>query len=50
LDDVVERRARFQNEVVIASHFSTRYNDARIQRLVARALPDMLGGRLNLWI
>ncbi len=50
LDDVVERRERFHNEVVIASHFSTRYNDARVQRLVARALPDMLGGRLNLWL
>src|SRR5277367_3275082 len=42
LDDIVDRRARFQNELVIASHFSTRYNDARITRLVHRALPDML--------
>jgi ribonuclease Z len=50
LDDIVERRARFHNELIIASHFSTRYNDARIQRLVARALPDMLDGRLTLWL
>ena len=50
LDDVVERRDRFHNELVIASHFSTRYTDARIQRLVARAMPDMLGGRLALWL
>ncbi len=50
LDDIVERQARFKNELVIASHFSTRYNDARITRLVHRALPDMLGGRLKLWL
>ena len=50
LDDIVERRERFKNQRVIASHFSTRYNDARIQRLVSRALPDMLGNRLTLWL
>jgi ribonuclease Z len=50
LDDVVERRDRFHNELVIASHFSTRYNDARIRRLVGRAMPDMLDGRLTLWL
>jgi len=50
LDDLVERRERFQNELVIASHFSTRYAPSRIRRLVERALPDMLGGRLELWI
>jgi ribonuclease Z len=50
LDDVVERRGRFQNEVVIASHFSTRYNHKRIRDLVERALPDLLDGRLQLWL
>jgi hypothetical protein len=35
--------------VVIAAHFSTRYTDDRIRRIVARKLPDMLGGRLHLW-
>lgn len=50
LDDVVERRARFKNELIIASHFSTRYNSKRIRDLVARALPDMLGQRLELWL
>jgi len=50
LDDIVERRARFQNELVIASHFSTRYNRKRISDLVERALPDMLDGRLHLWL
>jgi ribonuclease Z len=50
LDDIVERRERFENEMIIASHFSTRYVDNRIRRLVERALPDMLGGRLQLWL
>ena len=50
LDDIVERRDRFKNELVIASHFSTRYQIRRIRELVERALPDMLGGRLHLWL
>jgi ribonuclease Z len=50
LDDVVERRDRFHNEVVVASHFSTRYPSKRIKDLVARALPDALQGRLHLWL
>jgi ribonuclease Z len=50
LDDIAERQGRFQNEVIIASHFSTRYSSKRIRDLVARALPDSLGGRLQLWL
>jgi len=50
LDDFLERRARFKNEIVIASHFSTRYSNKRIRDLVARKLPDMLEGRLHLWL
>ncbi len=50
LDDIIERRDRFKNELIIASHFSTRYLDGRIRRLVERSLPDMLGGRLKLWL
>jgi ribonuclease Z len=50
LDDIVERRGRFRNELIIASHFSTRYNGKRIRDTVARALPDMLDGRLQLWL
>jgi ribonuclease Z len=50
LDDIVERRERFENELIIASHFSTRYNGKRIRDLVGQAIPDMLGGRLHLWL
>ena len=50
LDDFVERRERFQNELIIASHLSTRYHTNAVRRQVERAVPDMLGGRLKLWL
>jgi ribonuclease Z len=50
LDDFVERRDRFHNERVIAAHFSTRYHARQIRSFVERALPDMLAGRLYLWL
>ena len=50
LDDVLERRDRFHNELIIASHFSTRYSRKRIAHLVERAVPDMFDGRLHLWL
>lgn len=50
LDDLVERRERFQNELVIAAHLSTRYHPNAVKELVAKAIPDMLGGRLQLWL
>jgi ribonuclease Z len=49
LDDVVERREKFRNGVVIASHFSTRCPDREIKRIVTKRLPDMLAGKLVLW-
>jgi ribonuclease Z len=50
LDDLLDRRERFRNELVIASHFSTRYHPDQVRQCVAKALPDMLDGRLHLWI
>lgn len=50
LDDIVQRRDRFENEQVILAHFSTRYHARQVRALVEKALPDMLGGRLQLWI
>jgi ribonuclease Z len=50
LDDFVERRDRFNNELVIAAHLSTRYHAATVERMVRKALPDMLDGRLMLWM
>ena len=50
LDDLLERRDRFKNELVIASHFSTRYQPRQVQHFVRKALPDMLDDRLKLWL
>lgn len=50
LDDIVARTEKFQNEVIIASHFSTRYTSREVRRLVDKKLPELLGGRLHLWI
>jgi ribonuclease Z len=50
LDDFIERRDRFQNELIIASHFSTRYHSKRVRAIVEKELPDMLDGRLHLWL
>ncbi len=50
LDDFLERRGQFRNELIIASHFSTRYHPNQIRECVSKALPDMLDGRLHLWL
>jgi len=50
LDDFVDRRDRFQNELVIASHLSTRYHPNAVRRMVEKALPGMLDDRLKLWL
>ena len=50
LDDFLARRERFENELIIAAHFSTRYSDAQVRRWVEKTLPDMLDGRLRLWL
>jgi ribonuclease Z len=50
LDDFVERRDRFQNERIIAAHFSTRCNEEQIRRMVEKTFPDLLDGRLHLWL
>jgi ribonuclease Z len=50
LDDLIARADRFENEVVIASHFSTRLHPDQIQRIVDRRLPDSLRGRMKIWL
>jgi ribonuclease Z len=50
LDDFVERQDRFRNELIIAAHLSTRYHANVVRRHVEKAFPDMLGGRLKLWL
>jgi ribonuclease Z len=50
LDDILERRNKFENEVIIAGHLSTRYTNERALKIIAKRLPDMLGGRLKVWV
>ncbi|MFK7767312.1 MAG: MBL fold metallo-hydrolase [Mariniblastus sp.] len=50
LDDFVERASEFKNELVIAGHFSTRYNRHQAEKVVKKRMPEMLGGRLKLWV
>ena len=50
LDDLLDRRERFTNELIIASHFSTRYHSRQVRYHVEKAIPDMLDGRLHLWL
>ena len=50
LDDLIERRDRFHNALIVASHFSTRYHPNQVRDCVNRALPDLLDGRLHIWI
>ncbi|HMO86621.1 MAG TPA: MBL fold metallo-hydrolase [Lacipirellulaceae bacterium] len=49
LDDFIQRRDRFQNELIIAAHLSTRYHVATAERILRKRLPDLLDGRLMLW-
>ena len=50
LDDVVERAGSFKNELIIFSHFSTRYHPQEIRRLLEGRLPEGLRERVRLWL
>ena len=50
VDDFHARADKFNNELIIAGHMSTRYNDYQINKFVKSRLPDMLDGRLQVWI
>jgi ribonuclease Z len=50
LDDILERADRFQNELIIFSHFSTRYHEDQIRKSVLKRLPESLRDRVELWL
>lgn len=50
LDDFVERAERFQNELIIAMHFSARYPTHQIEKAVKKRLPERLRDRIKLWV
>ena len=50
LDDFIERADRFQNELLICGHLSTRYHPQEVRRVVEARLPPVLRDRVKLWI
>jgi ribonuclease Z len=50
LDDLLERATRFENEVIVASHFSTRLHPEQIQRIIENRLPASLRQRVKIWL
>ncbi len=50
LDDIVERADRFQNELIILAHFSTRYHERQVRNAVERRFPRALADRVHLWL
>jgi len=50
LDDIVERADRFQNELIILAHFSTRYHERQVRNAVERRFPRSLAERVHLWM
>jgi ribonuclease Z len=50
LDDIIQRAERFQNELIILAHFSTRYHEQQIRRALDRRMPPSLRDRIELWL
>jgi ribonuclease Z len=50
LDDVLERIDRFENELIVFGHFSTRYHPDEVRRILDHKLPAPFRDRVRLWI
>ncbi len=50
LDDIIERADKFQNELIILGHFSTRCHDVQMKQAVDRRMPAKLRERVELWM
>jgi ribonuclease Z len=50
LDDLLARADRFENDWIIASHFSTRMHSDQIQRIMEKKLPEGLRSRVKVWL
>jgi len=49
LDDILDRADRFENELIILSHLSTRTAVAAAKKALAKRLPESLSERVHLW-
>lgn len=50
LDDFIERADRFENELIVCGHLSTRYHPDEVRRTVDSKLPAGLREKLRLWL
>ncbi len=50
LDDFLERIDWFKNELIVASHFSTRYHTNEVLKTLEKKLPARLKEIMHLWI
>jgi ribonuclease Z len=50
LDDFIERADQFENKLIIAGHFSTRYHHDQLAQAIAKRVPDSLKDRLLVWV
>jgi ribonuclease Z len=50
LDDFLDRADRFQNELIVAAHFSTRYHPTEVRRLLEQRIPEELKAKMMLWL
>ncbi|HMO13909.1 MAG TPA: MBL fold metallo-hydrolase [Pirellulaceae bacterium] len=50
LDDYVQRKDLFKNDLILVGHISTRYSKKQAERYVNKRLPGLLDDRLKIWI
>ena len=50
LDDFVERKDQFRNELIVVGHFSTRYHPNEVVRVLENKLPPDLKAKMKLWV
>ena len=50
LDDFIERKDRFNNGLIVAGHFSTRYHPGEVRKVLDKKLPPELKDKLRVWI
>jgi ribonuclease Z len=50
LDDFLERAERFENELIVCAHLSTRYHPQEVRRVVESKMPPRLRDRVRLWL
>ena len=50
VDDFAERVDRFENELIIVGHFSTRYHESQLDRALLKRVPETLRDRMVVWV